>query len=293
MVEWCIEWMVKTMSRKKRQYMLENYDTYWMYYNRLRDYALSMFKWNGLPDSVNERFLNVKMYEEGKILFFEDKNLGYLTLPFAYGQLNVYGEPRFFQAVSFNYSKAMTEKDCVPIWNNFARQPLHPIIDEYAKRLYHAERTSDVNIHAQKTPILILADESQRLTMINAYEQYEGNKPFIFGNKNGFDPNSISAIETTAPFVADKLQDYKRDIWNEAMNFLGIGNARQDKKERMITDEVKANDEQIEMSRNFMLQARQLACEQINDKFGLNISVEFNIPKAETENEDEEVIDDE
>lgn len=249
-----------------------------MWYNRLRDYALSMFKWEGLPDTVNERFMEIKMLQEGRVVFFEDPMYGFMALPVMYGNsINHYEEPTTLRAYSINYNRVLNPDKAVIIWNNYAREPIDPVLQEYAMRLYQVERTMDVNIHAQKTPILLLADESQRLTLQNLYMQYDGNEPFIFGNKQGFDKDALNVLKTDAPFVSDKLMEYKHNLYNEAMTYLGIGNAKQDKRERLVADEVKANDEQIQSSRYVMLNARQEACKQINEKFGLNISVDFKL----------------
>ena len=138
----------------------------------------------------------------------------------------------------------------------------------FALRLYEAEQTAMVNIKAQKTPILLLMDEKQRLTMENIYSQYDGNKPVIFGDKNSLGENVIKAINTQAPFIADKIIDYKKEIWNEALTFLGINNIMVDKKERLITDEANSNNELINLNLQSYLAPRQEACRQFNEKFG-------------------------
>ena len=138
----------------------------------------------------------------------------------------------------------------------------------FALRLYEAERTADINIKAQKTPVLLLMDEKQRLTMENIYSQYDGNKPVIFGDKNSLGENVIKAINTQAPFIADKIIDYKKEIWNEALTFLGINNIMIDKKERLITDEANSNNELINLNLQSYLAPRQEACRQFNEKFG-------------------------
>lgn len=139
----------------------------------------------------------------------------------------------------------------------------------FAMRLYEAERTCDTNLKAQKTPILLLVDEKQRLLMENLYSQYDGNRPFIFGDKLQLDKGLIQAISTQAPFLLDKLQDYKKEIWNEALTFLGINNIMIDKKERLITDEANSNNELINLNLQSFLAPRKKACEQFNEKFGL------------------------
>ena len=138
----------------------------------------------------------------------------------------------------------------------------------FALRLYEAERTADVNIKAQKTPVLLLMDEKQRLTMENLYSQYEGNRPVIFGDKNSLGENVIKAINTQAPFIADKIINYKKEIWNEALTFLGINNIMVDKKERLITDEANSNNELINLNLQSYLAPREEACRQFNEKFG-------------------------
>lgn len=138
----------------------------------------------------------------------------------------------------------------------------------FALRLYEAEQTAMVNIKAQKTPVLLLMDEKQRLTMENLYSQYEGNRPVIFGDKNSLGENVIKAINTQAPFIADKIIDYKKEIWNEALTFLGINNIMVDKKERLITDEANSNNELINLNLQSYLAPRQEACRQFNEKFG-------------------------
>ena len=138
----------------------------------------------------------------------------------------------------------------------------------FALRLYEAEQTAMINIKAQKTPVLLLMDEKQRLTMENLYSQYEGNRPVIFGDKNSLGENVIKAINTQAPFIADKIINYKKDIWNEALTFLGINNIIVDKKERLITDEANSNNELINLNLQSYLAPRQEACRQFNEKFG-------------------------
>lgn len=278
--------MVKRKKIGEWESAEQNNQTFLMYYNRLRDYALSMFEWEGLPESINERFLEIKMYEEGRVVWFEDKQFGMLALPVQYGgRVNFYNEPTLYQAVSIGYTKALNPDNAVLMWSNYSRTPMDVIIRQYARRLAQVERVMDVNINAQKTPVLILAEESQRLTLQNAYMQYDGNEPFIFGNKKGWDKDAFSVLSTTAPFVSDKLMTYKHNLWNEAMTFLGVGNAKQDKKERLVEAEVSANDEQIEGARLVYLKARQEACEKINNMFGTSISVDFKFNKDDEREE--------
>ena len=118
-----------------------------------------------------------------------------------------------------------------------------------------------------------MGEEKSILTLKNIYKKYQGNEPVIFGDKNFISDNPIRAISTLAPFIVDKMDIHKQNVWNEALTFLGIKNANTDKRERLITAEVDANDEQINSNLEVMLEARNRACKDINKMFGLNISV--------------------
>ena len=139
----------------------------------------------------------------------------------------------------------------------------------FSLRLYEAERTCDVNIKSQKTPVLVVVNEKQRLMMENLYNQYNGNQPFIFGDKNQLDDSKLKAINTQAPYIIDKISNYKKEIWNEALTYLGIQNIARDKKERLTENESNENNELVNLNLFAMLEPRREACRKFNEKFGL------------------------
>lgn len=271
-----------------------NTATYNDYFMRLRQLAISMFEWSGMPESVDVRFLEKTLFMMGRAIFIRDNDLGYLTLKCTIGgNLNVYELPTDYTAYSIGYNKLYPADECVIIRNNYDELPTALTIQLFARRLYEVERTLDVNIRAQKTPVIIKCDEKQRLTMKNLYMQYDGNEPFIFGDKS-LDTDNIKVLNTSAPFVSDKLMLYKHDIINEAMTFLGINNANTDKKERLVVPEVESNNDMVLMSAETMLKTRQIAAKQINKMFGLNVSVKIKefiepIPEEKEDAENGEI----
>lgn len=267
--------MSKSLKRRWQSAELNN-KTYSDYYNRLMELALNVFEWENLPPSVDERFIELTLYETGYCLYFNDEIIGNLALTCTIGgQLDVYRIPLLRRAYAVNgYNKMCSAKDSVLIFNNYLHTPTQSTIELFARRLYEIERAIDINVKAQKTPTLILSSEQQRLTMKNLYMQYDGNEPFIFGDKN-LDIDAIKSLKTDAPFVADKLETLKHQVWNEALTFCGIENSNQDKKERLVSDEVGSNYGNIEAQRNVMLNARKQAVKKINSMFGTNIDVHF------------------
>lgn len=254
-----------------------NNATYIQYFNRLVELSVSVFEWQGLPETVDPRYLELHLFQNGSVVYFRDEVMGDLCLDcIANGQFDVYGNPISRRAYSsYNqYQKTLNESDSVIIWNNYLRQPSVLDVKMFAKRLYNLDRIIDVNANAQKTPVLIQGTEKQRLTLVNLYKEFDGNAPFIFGDKN-LDLNSLRAISTNAPYVADKLYQLKTQIWNEALTYLGISNLNIQKKERMITDEVQRNQGGTIASRYSRLEARREAVDKINRMFGTDISVDY------------------
>lgn len=253
-----------------------NDQTFLDYYYRLQEIAINMFAWENLPDTVDERFLELTLCEYGYAIYFNDEVLGNLALTCTYGtDWDVYRVPMKRRAWAINgYSRELTKEDSVIIWNNRMRQGnIMPIL-LYARRLYELERTIDVNVKAQKTPVLIKTTEAQKLTLENIYREYDGNKPVIFAQK-GLDLEGIEVLSTNAPFVADKLEILKRQIWNEALTFFGVENTNAEKKERLLTDEILSNLGGVQAQRYVMLNSRREAADKINKMFGTNIEVNF------------------
>lgn len=277
------------MGRKKDREFWEtagtNNATWRQYYNRLVELSISMFEWKNLPDTVDPRFLELTLFSEGQAVFFLDEDIGFLALQnAAYGNLDVYRIPTIRRAYAANgYQRDLSDKDSVIIFNNYLHTNSMLDVQMFSKRLYNLDRAIDVNANAQKTPVLIICDESQRLTMENIYKQYDGNAPVIFGNRN-INANDLKTLNTGAPYVCDKLYELKTQIWNEALTYLGISNINITKKERLVTDEVTRNQGGTIASRYSRLQSRREACEKINAMFGLNIWCDYREDYQEIDN---------
>lgn len=281
---------MKKLRRKDIEFLdsqLANEKTYFDYLNRFKKIALSMFEWENLPKSMNQRYLEQCLYYKGQAALLYDEDYGYLnTQCCSNGNLNIYYLPSSLNCYSFGYQKdrklytgnininpdtneKIKTDQCILVMNNWERIPTAISLELFAYRLYEAQRTADVNIINSKTPVLILTDENQKLALENAYKEYTGNAPVIFADKNSGLDNAIRSIDTRVEFIADKLLDYKKEIWNEALTFLGINNMRNDKKERMITDEANSNNELINLNLQSYLIPRREAAKQFNDYFGL------------------------
>lgn len=248
----------------------------WMdYYFRLKQLACTMFEWSGLPDTVNTRYLEETLFLYGKAVFFADEFGTWYALQCNVSGVNVYGDPLVYFPVSqAKQFKAQTPESAVLIRNTFDCFPTYITAYRYCTSLWSLDRARDVNVNAQKTPVLIVTDQKQKTTMENIYNKWVGNNPVIYGNKESLDPNAIKVLKTDAPFVAAQLQDLKTSIYNEYLTMLGVAKATE-KKERQITNEVDQYEKEAIAASNILMAPRLEAAKEISKLLGNEVKVEL------------------
>lgn len=268
------------------QTFINNQDTATMFMWRLMNLAISVFKWDNLPEGVDERMLEFWLLRDGFVGFFYDEALksdecgrapeGYAVLPMAIqGQWDIYEYPRDRRAYAVNgFNYECTEDNSVIIYQNYLRVPMWLTLWQYAYRLAETQRTIDINCMQQRTARIIRCSDEQRLTYLNAAKEVDEGRPWVHGDKN-LDLDAFQVFDITTPYVGNELQAYKHQLWNEALTYLGIENVNTDKKERLISDEVVNNMGDVEAERFTRLNARRQACEEINGLFGLDVRVDF------------------
>ena len=286
------------MSRKKNVLMRNNSqfiennvlnDETFLFYERcFFKLYMAMFEWVNLPKGMDSRFLEEVLYYNGMASLLKTESYGFINTACCYsGNLNIYGLPSRLNCFSYGFSEIRKlytglisdeeqKNACILVFNSQDKENTFSAMDLFAYRLYKADRVCDINVNAMKTPILLLANEKTKLSMINAYAQYDGNQPVIVGKKDQFSSEDIQSISTKADFVADKIQEYKKIVWNEALTFLGINNLNE-KKERLVTDETNQNNEVVNLQLQSFLIPRKQACKEFNELFGLTGENEISV----------------
>lgn len=264
----------------------KNNNSFNLYFDRLFSIAMSVFEWNGLPESVDVWYLEKTITDRGSALIFQDDIMKKIAgtqksifgLPWVLkSKYNKYMYPIKRTAYANNgYKCRANENNSVIIYDNVLKNSIIPGIRYYADRLWNMDRVVDVNINAQKTPVLIKCPESQKMTLKNAYMQYDGNAPFIFAYDD-FNEEGFKVLSTGAPYVAENIHDLKTRIWNEALTFVGVSNVTIQKKERMIKDEVMQEMGGTIASRYTRLIPRQEAAKKINRIWGDELDEEVTV----------------
>ena len=275
---------------------MANNMTFSYYYYKLMLVARSLFEWENLPNNMDERWIEKYLFTSGKCIFYKDPVMGYMVAGLAQqGGVNCYGDPTSVYPVAENYvysgEKLVNGENCYVIRNNDLMLPNFPIIRHYAYKLCNIDRAIDTNVEAVKTPIIVRCSEKQKLSLKNAINQRKDNEPVIWSSDLSDINEMVDTLTTNAPIVFPQLQTQKHMILNEVFTDLGINNANMDKRERMVANEVEANNEQVKACEDVMLKSRQQACKEINRIFGTNISVKRRkldeIPEYEFINKNE------
>lgn len=272
------------MARRTKDMMFEeslfnNQQDYLNLRNRLIALTIGRFDLEGLPTYIYKPYVYRLMIGAFDKLIAYDSDLDrYFIYPFTSdGTLDEYNIPekRRITLVNRGYSRVFDSSNSVIFRTSMSGLPILPIIEEYARKLYVISRTIDINVNAQKTPVIVLCDEDQELTFKNLMKQYEGNVPFIFGDKQVMNMDDVKVLNLNAPFVADKLQMLKTDVWNEFLTFIGVSNVAINKKERLITDEVNRSLGGVLTARNDFVKAVKDSLKEANDLFGTDWKFHF------------------
>lgn len=247
------------------------------YLYRMIDICLGTYKWENLPDSVDERYLELTLLKNGSCLFFEDEVMGCVALPFtAVGRPDIYEIPvkRKVDTAS-GYHARRNEDDSIIIWDNLIHNIPILTLELFARRLTEISRSIDVNVSNSKTTRILPVTQDTQLTINNLTDRIDVNVPTIKIDKDLM-PQDYKPIDLTTPYIADKLDIHFNVIWNQFLSWRGIENSNTDKKERLVSSEVNGNSGCIESSRKTGLKARKNACRYINEMFGLDVDVHFD-----------------
>ena len=265
------------MKRKMINSQISNFKTYSMYFRQMETLAENVFEFKNLPDYIDISYLNRILLRKGAIAFFYDDVLeSVIALPFnTKGRYDHYGRPVAIEVYGQNgYRRSLNRDEFVIMWDNNGRYPLYLDICQMAERIALCVRTQDVNIKQQRTPRIFLVPKEQELTIKNMVEQIDSMQENIIGY-DGAEIKTLEKLEAPAPFVSDKIDDHLDKLWAEFYRLIGVANLQEQKRERVIVDEMTASQGGTIASRFSRFEPRKRAVEQINKKWNINLEVQY------------------
>ena len=264
------------MKSEERKRILDNNFRLGLIYNKYKMLSLNMFRWVGLPQTIESRHIENSLFNYGLCLIVNDDDLGFISVPCNYGAyMNVNNVPTEVITCGFNYIKTFDyiRKDknkCQLILNNDLAIGNEQYIFDYAQRMFEVENCIRVNINQQKFPWFVNTTPNSKKTMEEMFKKVMNGDPYILGSKDQI--GSVEVLTLNTPYIADKLNQYKYELEREVLSFHGLNN-NFEKKERLLVDEVNSNNDFIDRNVELMYRQRQLACESLNKKFGWNVRV--------------------
>ena len=277
------------MRKKLINTQLTNMKTYLMYREEMLTLAENVFEFKNLPEFIDVSYLNKTLLRNGSIAFFKDEILGLIALPYdVIGNFDIYGRPIEIMARAANgtYYKKLTRDEFVIMYDNNGKYPIFLDICQMAERIALSKRTIDVNIVQQRTPRIWKTSQDKKRTLSDMLANIDGMEENI-ATYESIDIDDMNVVLAPAPFVADKIDLHLDKEWAEFYRLIGVANLVEQKKERMIRDEMSASQGGTIASRFSRFEPRKRAIDEINKKFGTNIEVSYYDGEPTTEEVEE------
>lgn len=258
-----------------------------IYQYRVKHLATSMFKWTNLPNDITEQFIENTLYHHGIIGFTKLLDKFIVSKINQKGGINLYDVPtayelygsdglngtRYNGEIEQNLNLYPHDEIVVPIRNNISGMSTSLMVQPFIERFEQIDIAIDTNIKQQKFPVIVFTEEGQEIThKIFTQKQQEG-LPFIYTTKD-FDLRNFQCFNANIPFVADKMRIEKNYLWREIFEFLGINHANTEKRERLNSDEVNANNQALDLMADSYLITRERGRDLINKIWNCNCNVE-------------------
>ena len=275
-------------------------DKFSFFKSKLLREVSNLFIWNNLPDEIPKDYLERSLIQDGRVMFFSDDDLGYMALVCSTQGYNIYGKPVMAIATTPNtegqqtyhqrtilheYSELIdTNQSCILIDNMYDGESLQRILDHYAQRLALIQQAFDTNALWQNMPPLYsVPDSTTKLSIEKLFSDIMSGQPWVVVDDQlkAIGTQSVVGTLIEMPFLLDKLHDAMNEVYGAFKATVGIDTAGADKKERLIVDEVNANNQATQTCLSVMLSQREKACKLINRVYNLNISVSVNQQEQE------------
>lgn len=292
------------MAKKTKDAYIEQKmknDNVWSYYmNRYAELAQSMYKWPDMGRFFDSRFAEAMLFTKGWCTIWYDDVIGSFlcgnVIPGA--GLDIYGNITNWYVNAINgYHKELDVSSAVIMYNSEIRgtsmcsmvnRPVAPmimlaeIVDEMT--ILHQSMLS--NLKKLSVPLIFSGSEKQMLTMKNMVKYTDAMLPYVFIDNDVSQTldGDIKAVKTDVPCHVDMYSTELTKAWCEGLTYLGLDNMAQPKKERLLVDEVNANNQQISTAAFGKLKARNRALDKLNAIYGTDFQVELdnNFMPAET-----------
>ena len=285
------------MKTKIVNSQLSNWKTYDMYFRQMLSLAENVFEFKNLPENVDLAFINKTLVRQGAIAWFKDEDLGLIALPYtSILSKDVYGRPTSIivegqNGYTRNLRNTLNNTEFVIMYDNNSLYPIYLDICQISERIALCVRTQDVNIKQQRTPRVWKTPQDKKMSIQRAVDNIDAFSDTV-ETYESTKLQDLSAILAPAPFVTDKIDLHLDKLWAEFFRLIGVANLQEQKRERVIRDEMIVSQGGTIASRFSRFEPRKRAVEKINKIFGSNIEVSYYDGEPTTEKGEKDVAND-
>ena len=277
----------------KRDENQEYISTKRMYENKYYGIFLNSFKFPELSEQ-QQHYLLKRMWRDGTISAFilnesrlpdfmkrdEDveEKLEIIFTPYAVVNWNIYDFPTKVNLINTRGATFIPQtiqevnKDVVLGFAHKTHASVRAIVMWYIDRIVDIEQTIEVQLFTHKLPRLISVTPEDKVRMRNLVEKIENGEKVLYVDSE--DIAQIKDILSGGEFIIERLYSYKQHLENELLTWLGVDNVGLEKDERLLVDEVNANNQAISNSNSNFLDSLKTFCENVTNILGFKLSVE-------------------
>ena len=313
--------MPKLRYRELQNEEANSFNARRFYENKYFGLFLNAYKFTNLTKN-QQRYLLKKLWQNGTICAFvlegtqsdptikdllsnktkstielgnESPNGLLVLVPYAINQYNIEDEPSVVNYINVRGAGFIptglkkVNKDCVIGWAHTSHSPVRSLVMYYIDRIVDVEKTINMNLFVHKLPRLVVCSPEDRSRVEDLMEAIERGETKIFLDVADWEAiKNVLESGSNTNFIIDKLYQYKQNLENELLSFLGINNIAVEKKERLITDEANSNNQLINDSSECFLDCLKDFCEEVSNILNYPLSVEANSSPMSNEYEMDE-----
>lgn len=255
--------------------------------NSINDYIRYMlnrtqmiFKYEGLPDTIPHKFLELQLQRFGFACIAKAKGALYSFR----GGLGGEPDPYYFPTIctvsnpALNISETYEiDKDCVIMQNDSLMSGLLPLFSRYATALIENDISFDIATKNSRIVALISAPDDDTATAANKFlEDIAAGKQGVPAANEFLDGIKVQPFAQMSNRTLTELIEYQQYLRASWYNEIGLNANYNMKRESLTTTESQMNFDALLPLVDDMLYCRQQAIDKINAMFGTNITVELN-----------------
>lgn len=245
--------------------------------------ALAVFKWE-LPKWWDENYFLYVLYCRGYISIFDTPEFGVIPQEVGLKGFNVFYRPTGV-VIANPLLKGITErtigKDCVLMQLQPDYMGVLDLCAHYAEKMALASSAINQNLWSTRIATVFFAgSDAEQQSLKKAYDRMTDGDPMVVVHKNLRDADGNLKYEVfnrnvkESYIISDLISDLRK-IEAEFDTRIGVPNANTDKRERLISDEVNANNVETHILADMWKESIQDGIDAVKEMFGVEIKCEW------------------